>query len=318
MNNSVIDNNNENQQRNQPIDVLVSVIIVNYKTEKLLVDTIHSVFERSKDIRFEIIVVDNNSGDNSEQLIKEKFNGIVKYLALPENIGFGRANNAGAKLASGKYLFFLNSDTILISNALKILADFLENNPSVGICGGNLLTENSEPAHSSMPVLPSLFLEVSSILGHLPLKLIYGKRFDYNTSGKPKKVADIIGADLLIRAELFEDMEGFSPDFFLYNEESELSYRVQKKGFEVYSVPEAEIIHLESRSMDSEISKRRIGLVSRKIYYKKTQNKASRILIDGVFVIKCLMGLSISLLKRKKSFADYWQYALKNGMIEIW
>ena len=224
----------------------------------------------------------------------------------------------GAKIARGDYLFFLNSDTILLNNAINILATFLINNPNVGICGGNLYTEDLKPAHSCMPVLPSLLLEFDSLIWHIPFKLFWGKQFDFNSSTIPKKVADIIGADLMIRADLFHKIGGFDPDFFLYNEETKLAYTVKKNGYSVYSIPEAHIVHLEGKSMSSDIFKRKFGLVSRKIYYKKTQKYTFRVLIDLVFTIKCILGIFISIFTLKMDYFKYWNYALKNGMVELW
>jgi GT2 family glycosyltransferase len=299
-------------------DITVSVIIINYKTENLIINAISSVFEHTKDVSYEIIVVDNNSNDNSQMLLTNKFDDKIGYIPLKENIGFGKANNVGAKISNGKYLFFLNSDTILLNNSIKILSDFLENNENVGVCGGNLYTEDLKPTHSCMPILPSLLLEIDSVFGHIPLRLFWGAKFDFNTTNKPRKVADIVGADLMIRTNLFNKIEGFDPDFFLYNEESELAYRVKNNGYSVYCIPDAHIIHLEGKSMTSDISKRKFGLVSRKLYYKKTQKYFNRILIDLVFIIKCLLGIAISTLILKKNYVKYWSFSLKNGMVELW
>ena len=296
----------------------VSIIIVNYKTEKLLIDTINSVCLKTTNITYEIIVVDNNSNDNSDELIKNLFNSQISYLSLPSNLGFGRANNVGANNALGKYLFFLNSDTILINNAVEILFEFMEKEKNVGICGGNLFSADFKPVHSCMPVLPSLFLEIDSIFGHLFLIMIYGKRFDFNTSKVPKKVADIIGADLMIRSDIFHECGGFDPDFFLYNEESELSFRVQQKGFEVYCISDAKIIHLEGKSSSSDISRRKYALISRKIFFKKLHGVAYRFLVDIVFALKCVLGILFSIFKFDRMYLNYWIYALKNGMIELW
>lgn len=299
-------------------NIIVSVIIVNYKTKELLINLINSIFKHTIDISFEIIVVDNNSKDESEVAIDQIFNKKVKYISLSENMGFGKANNEGVKVAKGKYLFFLNSDTILLNNSLKILSTFLDNNSTVGICGGNLYTEDLKPTHSCMPVLPSLFLELDSTFGHLFFKLLWGLNFDFNTSDKPKEVADIIGADLMTRTNLFEKIGGFDPDFFLYNEETRLAYEVKQNGYSVYSVPDAQIIHLEGKSMTSDISKRKFGLVSRKVYYKKTHTYFYRILIDLVFTVKCILGIFISSITLKNEYIKYWNFALKNGMVELW
>jgi GT2 family glycosyltransferase len=122
----------------------------------------------------------------------------------------------------------------------------------------------------------------------------------------------------MIRTSLFNNIGGFDPDFFLYNEESELAYRVNKNGFSVYCVPDAQIIHLEGKSMSSDISKRKFGLVSRKLYYKKTHSYFYRVLIDLLFTVKCMVGIIISSITFKKVYIKYWSFALKNGMVELW
>jgi GT2 family glycosyltransferase len=95
----------------------VSITIVNYNTKDLLKQCIESVFEKTQDVEFEIIVVDNASSDGSQQMVKELFPKVT-LIESPENLGFGRANNLGNKVAKGKYLFILNSDTILIENSI--------------------------------------------------------------------------------------------------------------------------------------------------------------------------------------------------------
>ncbi|MFV0472006.1 MAG: glycosyltransferase family 2 protein [Paludibacteraceae bacterium] len=299
-------------------EVLTSIIIVNYKTQYLVLDTIESIIQQTINISYEIIVVDNDSKDNSRTLIYGRYKDTVTYMSLPDNLGFGKANNEGAKVAKGKYLFFLNPDTILISNAVYFLSIFMENNPSTGICGGNLFTKELKPTHSCMPIQPSVFLELDSLLNHIPLILAHGIKFDFNTSDKPLKVADIIGADIMIRADLFRTLNGFDPDFFLYFEETELAYRVQKSGYSVYSVPDAKIIHLEGKSSESKISERKYALISRKLYYKKTQKFANRIIIDLIFMTKCIVLIFCSIVSFNKAYVKYWLFALKNGMIELW
>ena len=115
----------------------VSVIIVNYNTFRMTADCIESVRQKTSGISYEIILVDNGSTDGSKDFF-EQFEGI-KYIYSDENLGFGRANNLGAKQASGDYLFLLNSDTLLINNAIKILYDYINTHQSVGVVGGNLV-----------------------------------------------------------------------------------------------------------------------------------------------------------------------------------
>ena len=110
----------------------VSIIIVNYKTACLLANAVESIFDKTTGVDFEVIVVDNASGDDCGSLLARKFKGRVTYVGLNENIGFGRANNEGARLAKGRNLFFLNPDTILLNNAVKLLSNYLDAHSGTG------------------------------------------------------------------------------------------------------------------------------------------------------------------------------------------
>ena len=121
----------------------VSVIIVNYKTSQLLVQAIDSILDKTEDIVYEIIVVDNHSQDDSERVVHERYGNRVTYLPLAENVGFGRANNEGLRIARGRNILFLNPDTILVNNAVRILSDYLDSHPDTGAVGGNLYTADS-------------------------------------------------------------------------------------------------------------------------------------------------------------------------------
>lgn len=115
----------------------VSVIIVNYNTSDLVKNCITSIMEKTKNVSFEIIVVDNNSKDGSVETIINEFPQ-VRVFPLKENVGFGKANNIGVQHAKGRYVFFLNSDTVLLNDAISILANYLDTHESVALCGGQL------------------------------------------------------------------------------------------------------------------------------------------------------------------------------------
>lgn len=227
----------------------VSIIIVNYKTLPLIVNCINSIIQKSTGISYEIIVVDNNSSDNFSECLKEKFGSLVTCVQLAENIGFGRANNEGVKIAKGRNILFLNPDTLLINDAIKILSDYLDANPKVGACGGNLYNEDMKPTHSYSMLLPSIAWELNCcLLGYLE-KILWGKNAQFNNTKRTRNVAYICGADLMVKQIVLKRVRPFSDKFFMYYEDTELSYRIRKQGFIIASIPEAKIQHLEGKSM---------------------------------------------------------------------
>jgi GT2 family glycosyltransferase len=284
----------------------VSIIIVSYNTKALLKQCLVSVFEKTQNIHFEVIVVDNASHDGSPQMVREEFPNVT--LVESENKGFGHANNIGAKYAKGKYLFLLNPDTIVLNNAVKILAYFLDNNPKAGICGGNLFDADKKPALSYQMFLPSILWELD-ILG----KLRYGKNFYFNHTHRSRKVGCISGADLMIRRDLFQQLNGFDPDFFVYYEETELTFRVKKAGYEVYSVPQAEIIHLEGQTFSGNWERRaRMSLESRKKYYQKTHTHFVFWICNGILLLSCLLKCCLFRIMNKQLKVQYHKFTIKH------
>lgn len=239
----------------------VSIIIVNYHSARMVIDCIHSIQERIQTMDYEVIVVDNASGDDSLHLLRNAFGDRIKLIAAPDNLGFGKANNLGAQQAKGKYLFLLNPDTLLINDAVGVLYRFMEKNPCVGVGGGNLYTADMEPAPSFCSDFDDLSLERkraswSNLIGtRIQAKLHIGKNkplVGFNHTGNPKQVAYIFGADMMIPRSLFERIGGFDPDFFMYGEEVELTWRITQLGYKVMNIPQAKIIHLEGATTSDE------------------------------------------------------------------
>ena len=129
----------------------VSIIIVSYNTRELTINCLKSIYKNTKDISFEVIVSDNGSTDGSVEMIKTEFPQVV-LIENNANLGFGAANNRGLAVAKGKYVFYLNSDTVILNNCLKIFYDYWENSPEkdkIGALGTNLLDANRNIAPSS-------------------------------------------------------------------------------------------------------------------------------------------------------------------------
>lgn len=231
----------------------VSIIIVNYKTLSLIVNCIKSIIEKTDGISYEVIVVDNNSNDNFSNFLKEKFGDVVKCIPLQDNIGFGRANNEGVKMAKGRNIFFLNPDTLLINNAIRILSDYLDANLQVGCCGGNLYNEEMKPIHSYSMLLPSIKWELNLLCGGILEKIRWGKNSQFNHTKDFMKVGYICGADMMVKHSVLNQIGAFSKHFFMYYEDTELAYRIKHAGYNIVSIPAAKIQHLVGKSMGGKI-----------------------------------------------------------------
>lgn len=222
----------------------VSIIIVNYNTKQLLADCLTTVFEKTKDVAYEVIVVDNASIDDSEEYIKERYPS-VKWINSGENLGFGRANNLGAKYATGKYLFLLNSDTLLLNNAIRIFFDYAESHQyeKIGTLGSWLLDKNEKP-NNSYGFFPCATNEINYLLGKYQLPSL-------NDITEEKEVDYITGANLFIKKQLFERLDGFDKNIFMYYEETDLQYRIAQRGLSRKVIPGPRIIHLEGGSFEN-------------------------------------------------------------------
>lgn len=260
------------------LDPKVSVIFVNYKTPQMTADAINSVKEKTKAVTYEIIVVDNSSDINEyNELVKCINDNNVLIIDAKENLGFGKANNLGSTYAKGKYLFFLNTDTLLINDAISILANYLDNNSNVGIVGGNLYTKDLKPNHSFMKKEKNIKHDIyNESLRESLIKRIIRKRCDFNYTDIPLKIKGYIcGADLMIHKDVFDQLEGFEKDIFMYAEESLLCFRtIHELNLEIYNIPKAKIVHLEGSSLSKvSTTKARLMIDGNFLYYVKTFSK---------------------------------------------
>lgn len=222
----------------------VSVIIVNYNTLHVLRPCLESIIEQTAGIDYEIIVVDNGSTDGSI----EALSGDNRVILIPtgENLGFGRANNKGVEQAKGDYIFFLNSDTLLKNNAVKMLYDFAQQyQGKLGALGCILEDRQGNRIHSYGP-FPKMgndfhkFLWIPILKG---LRLYHQPAIEYPEHWM--KVDYVTGADLFVSRQVLDECGSFHPAFFMYYEESEMQHRFQLHGYDNILLNGPEIVHLE-------------------------------------------------------------------------
>lgn len=235
----------------------VSVIIVNYNTKELTQSCIDSVFEKTEGIDYEVILVDNGSTDGSKEHFEKDTR--IQYIFSEVNLGYGKANNIGYEHSSGKYLFLLNSDTLLLNNAIKEFYDGMESRTNEIACMGCILKGRNGQRTHSYGNYPTLGNE---IMRRVPLVRRYKNgMFGFDT--RPISYIDlhcieveyVTGADLFMRKEVADKYGLFDPDFFLYYEETEMQYRYRKQKLISCIIDTPSIIHFEGASSKSGINR---------------------------------------------------------------
>lgn len=256
----------------------VSIIIVNYNTFQITKNCIDSIYEHTKGICFEVILIDNNSKDNSYSFFSQD-NRII-YLYQENNWGFGKANNIGYKRAKGKYLFLLNSDTLLKSNAIKEFFDFMEKSSLNIACIGTMLKDINGKYTTSYNSFPTFWtgFEWFTVLGPISRKLNIIKEHNKEVISETKEVDFVSGADIFMKKEIADKYNLFDPDFFMYFEETEMQYRYRKLNYKNYIYPIPQIIHLDGysskQSGNSTFFKKNIILLkSYYLYLEKCKGK---------------------------------------------
>jgi GT2 family glycosyltransferase len=218
----------------------VSVIIISFNTKDLTLEAVKSVYENSKDVSFEAIVVDNNSQDGSVEVLREFGKNRKNFVLIEnkDNLGFARANNQAAKKVKGEYLFLLNSDTKTLANAIKTLLDFAEKTSNAGVVGPQLLNGDGtiQPSAVNFPTIKNAIRQY-----FLGKKGLFDK---YVPKGKNPAVVDALaGAAFLITPKALKKVGLLDERYFFYFEDIDYCRRVKKAGLKVYYLPEVKIIH---------------------------------------------------------------------------
>lgn len=253
----------------------VSIIIVNYNTCKLILQAIKSIYTFCVNVDYEIIVVDNASTDDSKNIITSHFPDVI-FIESDRNLGFGGANNLGAKYAQGKYLFLLNPDTIIKNNVLQYFLDYkLKNDPedkTIGVMGAYLVDENLMPNIFAGDII-NYYTPLKNLLN--PIFNKFRCNMDFSTSSE---VGYVNGADMFISKSLYDNIGGFDDNFFMYCEEVDLQKRLEEINRTNMIIPGPKIIHLEGggtyKSTGLSVKRFVMWQQSRKYYTRKHFNFA--------------------------------------------
>ena len=271
----------------------VSIIIVNYNVKEFLLNLLDSLEKASKSVTTEIIIVDNNSTDGSIEAINKKYPA-VKTIRNKENVGFGSANNQALEISKGKYLLMINPDTLVKENTLTAMIKFMDKNPQVGIAGCKVLNPDGSLQLACRRSFPTPWVSLTKVTGLSKLfpksKLFAKYNLTYLDENQTNEVDAVSGSFMFMRRETYNKVGGFDTDFFMYGEDLDLCYRVQKNGYKVFYVKDTEIIHYKGEST------KRSKIDETKIFYN-AMHLFVRKHFSSSFIVEAILQIGILIRK---------------------
>ena len=272
----------------------ISFIIVNWNTRDILIDCLNSIYKTVTDIDQEIYVVDNNSTDGSQEAVKNGFPD-VKLIENSTNTGFAHANNQALSVMQGRFAVLLNSDAVLQEDAIENLLNFMDNTPGAGIAGVQLLNEDGSRQNSidNFPSLETEILNKSILRFFFPDKYPGKGRIYHN----PIEVDSVIGACMMVRKEAIDEAGFLDEDYFIFLEETDWCFRMYKKGWKVYHVPDSRVFHLSGHSKKKTPGESQIEYYkSLYKFFRKNKNPVSCLTLRILKPCKLLINLFLNIL----------------------
>lgn len=232
----------------------VSIIIVTFNSQNTIVECVDSVLSTVKKNTFEIIISDNSKNDDTEKVVKEKYdkNDKVIYIHNNENLGFSKGNNVGIKKANGKYVLFLNPDAKVYEKTIDGMMDFMKEHPDCGASTCFMELPDGTLDDSSHRGFPTPWNSLSYFSGLSKVfpknELFGGYNMTYLDTSKTHEIDALAGSFMLVPFEIGEKLGWWDEDYFFYGEDIDFCYRIKKAGYKIYFVPEFKSLHLKGIS----------------------------------------------------------------------
>lgn len=295
--------------------IVLSIIIVNWNNKKILQDCLESIYNTQINYSYEIIVVDNNSEDDSVTLIKNKFSDVI-LIENNKNYGFAKANNQAIKIARSNHILLLNNDTVIAQNdCFGNMVRFMQENPRVGVLGCKLLYPDG-----TLQNLGEKFPSVWEVFKNQILFFKTWKRLRKNKEKDNvfKRANYVSGACLLTRREVFKKVGMLKEDYFMYGEDAEFCYRVYKAGWEIGVLANENIIHLHSKSTEKNFIEALCHSINNDLKnIKMIHNSEWQVLLAKAFyLIGVLIRAVLAIFRKDKKVIDYlkiFKKILTNG-----
>jgi len=229
----------------------ISIVIVNYNVKFFLRQCINSIYKSVTDLTYDIWVVDNNSQDQSVKMIEEEF-PLINLISNVENIGFSKANNLALKKTSGKYVLFLNPDTIVSEDTLDLAYKFAEQAMNFGALGVKMIdgAGNFHPeSKRGFPTIWNSFCRMTGLYKLSPdSRVLNGYYLGHLAEEETSEIEVLCGAFFFANNQMVKKIGGFDEDYFMYGEDIDLSFQILKEGKLIYYYPKTSIIHFKGES----------------------------------------------------------------------
>ena len=302
-------------ERDKLLMVDISISIVNRNTKSLIEGCLRSIYETTHKVSFEIFVVDNDSSDNSSQMVANKFPQ-VNLIQNRENLGYAKANNQAIKTSKGRYILILNSDTVVLPNAIDVMVNFMDKHSEAGTVGCKLLNSDGslQPSYNKRFCnLIDAFLDNIFFSFTIKMRILNNRIFRkylihhfYKGYNVEQEIAWSGGSCLMVRRQTLEEVGLMDEHFFMYSEEQDWCYRIKSAGWKIYYIPDAQIIHYGNQS-SQQCSDIIFPVIyrSRMLFYKKHYgDKSFRILrsfmIAGLILRTVILGIMYVFVPQKR------------------
>ncbi|MCJ7805498.1 glycosyltransferase family 2 protein [Patescibacteria group bacterium] len=295
----------------------LSIIILNYNTENLTRDCLNSLKKVENELDFEIIVSDNGSTDGSVAMIRKEFPNVM-IVENKANLGFAKGNNQARKIAKGKYVLFLNTDTIVYPNTLRETVDYLENHKEIGALTCKVVLANGELDKDTRRAFPTPWVSFSHLV--LPLDRIFTHSklfakywYGYLPEDQEAEVDVIQGAFFLTPKKVLDRVGWFDEDYYLDGEDIDICWKIKVLGYKIIYHPEVSILHLKGATkgknratqhkvpLAARLRFRMSGVNSMEIFYKKRLWKHYPLIINlmvlaGIKALKFVRFIKVAFL----------------------
>lgn len=278
----------------------LSIIIVNYNTRQVTLNCLQSIKRSETRYRYDIYVVDNASHDGSVEAIRAQYPE-VKLIVNTANVGFAKANNQAMRLAAGRYVLLLNSDTVIASDTLETMVAFMDEQPDVGASGCKVILPDGsldKACKRGFPTPAASFYYAFGLAKLFPhVRRFNGYHLNYLHPDETHRIDCLVGAFMVVRQEAIAAVGMLDEQFFMYGEDIDWCYRIKQAGWDIVYYPKTTIIHYKGASN----RQRRFKIVyefhrAMHLFHRKHYARHYSFLVNGLVYLGIYTKLSTAIL----------------------